>query len=59
MSIVLTVISLGSRVLLAYTLSALPAIGMMGIWWSVPIGWALADIFGIVYYLIRRKKLLV
>ena len=58
MSIVLTVISLGSRVLLAYTLSALPAIGMTGIWWSVPIGWALADIFGIVYYLIRRKKLL-
>ena len=57
-SIVLTVISLGSRVLLAYTLSALPAIGMTGIWWSVPIGWALADIFGIVYYLIRRKKLL-
>ena len=57
-SIVLTVISLGSRVALAYTLSAVPAIGMPGIWWAVPIGWALADLFGIGYYLLRRNKLL-
>lgn len=57
MSIVLTIISLGSRVLLAYTLSALPMIGMVGIWWAVPIGWLLADITGIVYYL-KRKMLL-
>ena len=59
MSVVLTVISLGTRVALAYLLSSLPSIGVTGIWWSVPIGWALADIFGIVYYLIRRKQLLV
>ena len=59
MSIVLTVISLGLRVALAYTLSSVPFLGVTGIWMSVPIGWALADIFGIVYYLIRRKKLLV
>lgn len=50
MSLVLTVISLGSRVLLAYTLSAIPGIGVAGIWWSVPIGWFLADTFGIFYY---------
>ena len=41
MSLVLTVISLGTRVVLAYTLSAVPAVGVAGIWWSVPIGWFL------------------
>ena len=56
MSIVLTVISLGSRVLLAYMLSAVPAIGLVGIWVSIPIGWALADIFGAVWFFLRRKK---
>lgn len=55
MSLVLTVISLGSRVVLAYTLSAIPAIGVMGIWWAVPIGWFLADLTGILYYC-RLKK---
>ena len=43
MSVVLTVISLGTRVALAYLLSAIPAVGVVGIWWSVPIGWFLAD----------------
>lgn len=56
MSVVLTVISLGSRVVLAYGLSAIPQIGVFGIWWSVPIGWILADITGILsYYFIQRK----
>ncbi len=50
MSVVLTVISLGTRVALAYILSAIPQIGVAGIWWSVPIGWALADIVGLLYY---------
>ena len=53
MSVVLTVISLGTRVALAYGLSAIPAFGVTGIWWSVPIGWFLADITGLIYY---RKK---
>ena len=57
MSVVLTVISLGTRVLLAYTLSAVPAFGVAGIWWSVPIGWFLADITGFLY-LKRHKSLL-
>ncbi len=46
MSLVLTVISLGTRVALAYLLSAIPAIGVVGIWVSIPIGWFLADLFG-------------
>ena len=58
MSLVLTVISLGTRVALAYLLSAVPAIGVVGIWWSVPIGWVLADLTGLLYYRLRRKTLL-
>ena len=58
MSVVLTVISLGTRVALAYLLSAIPAVGLVGIWWSVPIGWALADIAGLMYYQLNKKKLL-
>ena len=50
MSVVLTIISLGTRVLLAYVLSAIPAIGVTGIWWAIPIGWFLADLYGLVYY---------
>lgn len=50
MSLVLTVISLGTRVALAYILSAVPWIGVTGIWASVPIGWLLADLAGYLYY---------
>lgn len=57
MSVVLTVVSLGIRVLLAYTLSAIPALGVGGIWWSVPIGWFLADAFGVLYYFAKRNSL--
>ncbi|MCI9140257.1 MATE family efflux transporter [bacterium 1XD42-8] len=57
MSVVLTILSLGTRVVLAYVLSGNPAIGVVGIWWAVPIGWFLADGVGIVYYLTRKKKL--
>lgn len=56
MSVVLTVISLGTRVVLAYILSAIPAIGVVGIWWAVPIGWFLADIAGYMYYRYFTKK---
>ena len=54
MSLVLTVISLGTRVLLAYILSAVPQIGVTGIWAAVPIGWFLADLTGYLYY--RNSK---
>lgn len=57
MSVVLTVISLGTRVVLAYVLSAVPAIGVAGIWCSVPIGWFLADLAGFVYYRLCRRTI--
>lgn len=53
-SLILTIISLGTRVVLAYVLSRIPQIGSLGIWWSVPIGWALADSLGFIIY--RRMK---
>lgn len=56
MSVVLTVISLGTRVLLANVLSAMPGIGVAGIWWSVPIGWFLADAVGFAYYVATRPE---
>lgn len=58
MSVVLTVFSLGTRVALAYILSSIPTLGVTGIWWSVPIGWALADIVGLVYYKKNKHNLL-
>lgn len=58
MSVVLTVISLGTRVVLAYVLSSIPAVGVVGIWWSVPIGWALADGAGLLYYAVKKNGLL-
>lgn len=56
MSVVLTIFSLGTRVVLAYVLSAIPAIGVTGIWWSVPIGWALADLIGLIYYRCKKRN---
>lgn len=57
-SVVLTVFSLGSRVALAWWLSSIPAIGLTGIWWSVPIGWLLADTVGLLYFAVCRGSLL-
>ena len=56
MSVVLTVISLGTRVALAYLLAG-PA-GPIGIWAAIPIGWVLADAFGLLYYRRHRLSLL-
>lgn len=49
-SLVLTVISLGIRVVLAYVLSSVSTFGVNGIWAAVPIGWMFADIVGYIYY---------
>ena len=46
-SVILTVISLGLRVVLAYLFA--PAFGSVAIWWAIPIGWFIADLTGIVY----------
>lgn len=47
MSLILTIVSLGTRVLLAYVLA--PVCGYEMIWWAIVIGWFLADMLGIVY----------
>lgn len=36
-----------------YLLSAVPQLGVAGIWWSVPIGWILADMIG---FLVWRRS---
>lgn len=46
MSVVLTIISLGLRVLLAYRFA--PTFGVDAIWWSIPIGWLMADLAGLL-----------
>lgn len=55
-SVVLTVVSLGVRVALAYLLA--PIVGLPGIWWAIPIGWILADTIGLLYYRAKRNSLL-
>jgi len=55
-SVILTIISLGTRVLLAYLLAPIPSIGLPGIWWSIPIGWFLADLCGILFYFRTKRE---
>ncbi|QEH67113.1 MATE family efflux transporter [Cellulosilyticum sp. WCF-2] len=59
MSIILTVFSLGTRVILAYLLAPIPEVGLLGIWWAIPIGWVIADIIGILYGVVKKEELLV
>ena len=51
MSVVLTVISLGTRVAFVYLLSNY--IGEIGIWMAIPIGWVLADAVGLIHMKFR------
>ena len=46
-SLIPTIVSLGTRVLLAYLLVL--SFGVEMIWWAIVIGWILADTIGIVY----------
>ena len=46
MSVVLTVISLGLRVLIAYAFA--PRFGVTAIWLAIPIGWFVADAVGLL-----------
>ncbi|MGN0325339.1 MAG: MATE family efflux transporter [Lachnospiraceae bacterium] len=55
MSLVLTIISLGTRVILAYLLAP-TALGVTAIWWAVPIGWLLADLVGILKMSNARQR---
>ena len=52
-SLILTVISLGTRVLLSYIFAPNTPLGVLAIWLSIPIGWFLADIAGLLFY---KKK---
>lgn len=56
MAVILTIISLGTRILLAYILAPIPSIGVVGIWWAIPVGWFLADATGIIYMICKVKK---
>ncbi len=53
-SLLLTVVSLGLRVLLAYLLA--PITGEAGIWAAIPIGWAAADLIGILVMQAEWRK---
>lgn len=54
MSVVLTVVSLGLRVAMSYAFAH--QIGVIAIWWSIPIGWAVADIIG--YIKMKREAII-
>ena len=54
-SIVLTVVSLGTRVALAYLLA--PTFGFTVIFWAIPIGWLLADVVGLGIWIRLRTRL--
>ena len=47
-SVVLTVVSLGTRVLLSYLLAPRTPLGVTAIWLSIPTGWVLADLTGLL-----------
>ena len=53
-SVVLTVISLGLRVALAYICA--PLFGVTAIWWAIPIGWLIADGVGLYLYFRFNKN---
>lgn len=55
-SLMLTVISLGTRVALAYALAPHTPIGVVAIWCAIPIGWLLADGAGLLFYRQSAKK---
>lgn len=55
MSIILTIISLGTRVLLSYSLVGI--FGLEIIWWSIPIGWFLADLVGFIYFKVKKSTI--
>lgn len=53
-SVVLTIFSLGTRIILSLVLSAGP-MKASGIWWAVPTGWILADTMGFIFLKYHQK----
>ena len=56
MSVVLTCISLGLRVALAYAFAG--RFGVTMIWWAIPIGWLAADIAGAAGVIHKSRKIM-
>ena len=54
-SLLLTILSLGTRVALSYGLAN--QFGVNIIWYSIPIGWILADVIGLILYKKNTKKI--
>ena len=50
-SLILTIISLGTRVAFSYAFAPNTGLGVTAIWLAIPIGWVLADIAGGIFYL--------
>lgn len=55
-SLILTIISLGTRVALSYALAPRTPLGVTAIWCSIPIGWFLADAAGLLFYRNNTKS---
>ncbi len=55
-SLILTIVSLGTRVILSYALAPNTSLGVIAIWLSIPIGWFLADVTGLIVYNSGHKK---
>lgn len=53
-SLVLTIISLGLRVAVAYAFA--PRFGLDCIWWAIPVGWFAADAAGLWRYFSMKKS---
>lgn len=56
-SIVLTVVSLAAGWRWPMRWRRSRPLGLTGVWWSVPIGWALADITGFALYWRLKRRL--
>ena len=54
-SLILTIISLGTRVAMSYALGGDGAVGVVAMWYSIPIGWFVADVEGLIFY--RRNSI--
>ena len=55
-SFILSIISLGTRNLISYAFAKTSVLGVAVIYFSIPIGWLLADLVGYIYDIIIMKK---
>lgn len=55
-AMITTIVALGARLILAYSLSAVPSIGYKALWLSVPIGWFLSICITVSRYISGKWK---